>query len=183
MCVSHLPTLNSLEGSGCCAHPCHLSLLPFVTTSHSSGLWPQPPGPSPGWTFRRAHSWRGAPHLLAAGHLVSSAWNVTRTYTRKHSRMPTHMHTNPRVPTHTPHVHTCLCAHTRLSTHAHPRAHTHPHTHAVFIPPAFWASACSLLTSWAETLRSAHRGSHPHPVFLPPHPSWVFLCHCRRCQL
>lgn len=86
-----------------------------------------------------------------------------------------HAHTHPMC------IHACV--HTRLSTRAHPRAHTHPHTHALFFPLAFWASAWSLLTSWAETLHSAHRGSLPNPVFLSPHPSWVFLCHCRRCQL
>lgn len=125
--MSHPPTRSSLEGSGRRARPCHPSRLPLIRASHSSGLGPQPPSPSPAWTFRRARSWRAAPHLPAAGHSVSSAWNVPCTYTHKHSRMPTHVHTNPRAHTHPMCIHACV--HTHVCPHVHTHVHTHTHTH------------------------------------------------------
>lgn len=90
--------------------------------------------PSPAWTFRRARSRHGAPHLPAAGRLVSSAWTVTCTYPRKHSRMPTHMHANPRVPTHTPHAHMPVCTHTSVHTCTATCTHTHTRTCTVHSP-------------------------------------------------
>lgn len=110
--MSRPPTYTSLEGRGRRAHPCLLSHLPFVTASHSSSPRPQPTRhPSPAGTFRRARSWHRAPHLPAAGHLVSSAWNVTL--------LNVHMH-----------LQTQPCAHTC----AHRSTCTHTHTSCAYVP-------------------------------------------------
>ena len=116
--------------------------LPFVTPSHSSSLRPQlTRHPSPDWTFRRARSWHRAPHLPAAGHLVSSAWNATLL--NMHIHMQTqpyaHMYAYKATCTHTHPMCIHACVHTcnpLMSTYTYVHTHTPmcTHTPALFSP-------------------------------------------------
>lgn len=187
--MSRPPTHTSLEGRGRRAHPCLLSHLPFVTASHSSSPRPQPTRhPSPAGTLRRARSRHRAPHLPAAGRLVSSAWSVTLLDVHIHLQTQPCAHACAHRSTctpHTPRVHTCLCAR-KQPTDVH--THVCPHMHASVLTPALVTALAFRPQPGAcppAGLRPPQHPpwAHPNPVFLPPRPWRVFLCHCWCCRL
>lgn len=150
---------------------------------HSRPVTPPQPGRSgvlaPGTgphTSQQLDAW-----FLLLGVSPSS----TCTYTCKHSHVPTRVHTDPRVPPHTPRVHTCLCAR-KQPTDVH--THVCPHMHASVLTPALVTALAFRPQPGAcppAGLRPPQHPpwAHPNPVFLPPRPWRVFLCHCWCCRL
>lgn len=113
--------------------------------------------------------------FLAQGPTPPSSWTFGFFCLERHPPQHAHTHASIAICPHiciqshtypcTPRVHTCLCAHMQpTDVHTHVCSHTHAnvHTHSHSSPLAFWASAWSLPTSWAETPAA--------PTMGPPQP-------------